>query len=121
VIVTLSVWVAVGTIIKRWSHRILFLGGVSADILSFYPQLKQYLLPHEPPTHLMMFGWCLWILMAFINVSIVEEFFKKLLMAEARYQRAYGKPRNRWLIAEESIFSLENAIFMIVTVLVMAG
>lgn len=119
VIGTLSVWVAVGTMMKKWKPRILFLGGVTADILSFYPQLKQYLLPHEPPTDLMILGWCLWILMAFINIILVEEFFKKLMMTRAMYERHYEKPKDALLIAEESIFSIENGVFMIVTVLVM--
>lgn len=119
VIGTLSLWVAVGTVTKRWSPRILFLGGVTADILSFYPQLKQYLLPHEPPTNLMISGWCLWILMAFINIFLVEEFFKKLTMTKMVYERLYEKSKNALLIIEESIFSLENFIFMIATVFVM--
>jgi hypothetical protein len=36
--------------------RILFLGGVAADVLSFYPQLKQYLGPHDAPTSWMLIG-----------------------------------------------------------------
>jgi ABC-type uncharacterized transport system permease subunit len=119
VIGTLSLWVAVGTVTKKWKPRILFLGGVTADILSFYPQLKQYLLPHEPPTDLMISGWCLWILMAFINVFLVEEFYKKLTMPRTVYEQRYEKSKSMLLIAEESIFSIENGVFMIVTVLVM--
>lgn len=119
VIGALSLWVAVGTFTKKWSHRILFLGGVTADILSFYPQLKQYLLPHEPATQLMMIGWYLWVLMAIINVIMVEGFFKKLLMARLAYESIYKKTKNFWLITEESIFSLENGMLMLVTVLVM--
>ena len=119
VIGTLSMWVAVGTMTKKWKPRILFLGGVTTDVLSFYPQLKQYLLPHEPPTSLMILGWCLWILMAFVNVFLVEEFFKKLTMTRSTYERLYEKQKDALLIAEESIFSIENGVFMIVTVLVM--
>lgn len=119
VVVTLSLWVAVGTVRKEWNSRIIFIGGITADILSFYPQLKQYLLPHEPATQLMMLGWYLWIIMAFINVIVVEEFIKKLVMNELAYASIYGKSKKFWLIVEESAFSLENTVFIVVTVLVM--
>lgn len=119
VITALSVWVAIGTITKKWQPRILFLGGVTADILSFYPQLKQYLLPHEPPTTLMISGWAIWILLAFINVFLVEGFLKKIMTPRTTYEQRYGKPKRLLLIIEESAFSLENGVFMIIITLAM--
>lgn len=119
VITTLSVWVAVGTITKKWQPRILYLGGVTADVLSFYPQLKQYLLPHEPPTPWMIAGWCMFILSTAINVIMVEEMFKKLFMPASEYAAKYEKSKRPLLIFEESIFSLENCLFVAITVIVM--
>lgn len=119
VIMTLSIWVAVGTITKKWQPRILYLGGVSADILSFYPQLKQYLLPHESPTPWMIIGWCMFIASTAINVIMVEEMFKKLFMHASEYAAKYEKPKRPLLILEESIFSLENCLFVAITVVVM--
>lgn len=69
----------------RWAQghtgdvpRIIFLGSVVADILSFYPQIKQYLQPHDAPTNWMLLGWCMWILGAFINVAFVERVLQKI-------------------------------------------
>ncbi|MFA6254305.1 MAG: hypothetical protein WC640_03635 [Candidatus Paceibacterota bacterium] len=118
-IATTSTWVAVGQTTGKWNPRILFLGGVAADILSFYPQLKQYLMPHDAPTSWMIIGWCLWVLGASINVVLVEQLFTKLRMKKEAYEKLYTKPKRPLLIIEESMFSLENGLFMIVTVLVM--
>lgn len=89
--------------------RILFLGSVAADILSFYPQLKQYLEPHDAPTYWMLLGWAMWIVGAFINVALVEKMVQKL----------WNKSKSPFLVLEESAFSLENGLFMIATVVVM--
>jgi hypothetical protein len=111
IIATLSIWVAVGGMTKTWNPRILFLGGIAADVFSFYPQLKQYLEPHEKPTEWMLLGWCMWILGAMINVAFVERLPTKL----------YARTTPPLLALEESGFSLENGFFMLVTVLVMAA
>lgn len=108
-IATISAWVAVGQTTGKWNPRILFLGSVAADILSFYPQLKQYLEPHDEPTYWMLFGWSLWIVGAFINVALVERMCQKL----------YTRAKHPLLVLEESAFSLENGLFMIITVAVM--
>ena len=108
-ITTISIWVAVGQTTGKWDPRILFLGGVAADILSFYPQLKQYLEPHDAPTSWMLLGWGMWIIGAFVNVALVERMVQKLR----------NKSKHPLLILEESAFSLENGLFMIVTVAVM--
>lgn len=119
IIVTLSTWVAVGQMTGKWDSRILFIGGVAADVLSFYPQLKQYLEPHESPTELMFLGWGMWILGAIINVVFVEKLFSKLREDKVVYQQLYGKKKRLMGIVEESLFSLENGIFMMITVIVM--
>jgi len=68
----------------------------------------------------MMAGWCLWILAASVNVVLVEKFLKKLFTTKAAYGQLYQKPKSAWLIIEKSIFSLENCVLMIVTVVVMS-
>jgi hypothetical protein len=119
IIGTISVWAAVGLTTKKWKPRILFLGGIIIDVLSFYPQLKQYLLPHESPTTWMILGWSLWVLGAFINIVLVEKLFKKLTMTKTMYEKSYGKTKKPLLVLEESAFSVENCLFMFITIIVM--
>jgi hypothetical protein len=88
-------------------------------MISYYPQFKQYLLPHELPSRLMIVGWGLWLLMGFANIIVVESFIGKLVTPKAAYERVYGKPKKLGLIVEESAFSLENALFIFVMTLVM--
>lgn len=120
VVGTLSLWTTIGALTSRWSSRLLYWGAIVADLLSFYPQWKQYLLPHDYPTTWMLVGWCCWIGGAAINVVFVEKLFKKLLMPEEEYEREYEKMKKPLLIWEESAFSLENCFFMTVTVFLMA-
>lgn len=108
---TVVVWVTVGKTTGRWNPRILFLGGVTADIISFYPQVKQYLGVQEAPTYWMILGWVMWIAGAAINVIFVERFFHKARLAKTM--------REKLAVLEESAFSIENGFFMIVTVCVM--
>ncbi|MEK9180266.1 MAG: hypothetical protein AAB897_02545 [Patescibacteria group bacterium] len=119
IIGTLALFVAVGTMTKKWNPRILLLGSIAADVLSFYPQMKQYLQPHEPATWLMISGWWLFLLAALANAFFVEEFAKKLLMGEAEYVIAYGRAKNTCRIIEESLLSLENSSLIFVTIVVM--
>jgi hypothetical protein len=51
----------------------------------------------------------MWIAGAFINVVFVERLFRKL----------FDKSKSILLSLEESAFSLENGLFMIITVMVM--
>ncbi len=120
IVTVLSVWVAVGTVTKQWSNHILLLGTIATDIASFYPQLKQYLLPHERPTALLIIGWCLFASGAFVNFVFVERLFAKLGMSEASYMQLYGKnAKSILLILEESAFSVENCVLIIITIFVM--
>ena len=120
IIATLSMWIVVGTVKKKWDPRILYLGGIAADILSFYPQLKQYLLPHEPPTGWLIMAWTMFGIGTFVNFAIVESLFSKLIMSAERYEHVYEKEKRVLLILEESAFSVENFTFIVLTTLVMA-
>ncbi len=119
IIGTLSVWMTVGLTTKKWKPRILFLGGIAADVLSFYPQLKQYLLPHEPPTTWMILGWSLWVLGAFINIVLVEKLFKKITLTKTMNEKPHERTKKTLLILEESAYSVENCLFMFITIIVM--
>ena len=68
IVATLSVWVAVGQQTENWNPRILFWGGILADILSYYPQFKQYLAPHDVITVWLITGWSMFITDMFINM-----------------------------------------------------
>jgi hypothetical protein len=116
---TVCLWLVIGSTMGNWNSRILYWGGILVDILSFYPQLKQYLLPHEPPTVGLLVGWGLWVAIALINVFLVERLFTKLRLTKEQYEKVFAKTKNPFLILEESAFSLENGFFMIVTIFVM--
>ena len=119
IVTTLCVWVSVGMATEKWNPNILYFGGIFADVLSFYPQLKQYLLPHERPTVWMIIGWALFGLGSILNVFFVEHLQKKLLLCQADYTSIYGKEKNLLKIFEESAFSIENTVLISITILVM--
>lgn len=108
-VLVIGTWAAVGTVTKRWNARILYLGSVAVDIVSFYPQLKQYLLPHDPPSGWTLIGWCLFFAGAALNLFAVERFVHKLVQ----------KKQKALLTLEQSALSLENSIFIAITALVM--
>ncbi len=116
---TISVWTVVGQTTGKWSPRILYLGGILAEAFSYYPQWKQYLLPHDPPTRWMLYGWCISMVGVGINILLVERLLNKLLMAKGNYQIHYSKPKSLLSILEESAFSLENCLLGNFTIFLM--
>lgn len=110
-VTVVGTWVVVGQTTKRWSHRILFWGSIIIDIISFYPQLKQYFLPHEPPTLWLLMGWACFLLSVSCNLFLLGRLFFTL------------RPTNekRLLLAEESALSIENIVLIIITMVVMTS
>lgn len=119
IIGTISSWAVVGQTTGKWSPRILYLGGILAEALSYYPQWKQYLLPHDSPTRWMIAGWYLSMTGVVINVVLVEQLFKKLLMTSEQYELRYSKTKHLALIIEESAFSIENCVLGNFTIFLM--
>jgi hypothetical protein len=107
--ITFVVWSAVGAIKRLWSPRILFIGSVAADIISYYPQLKQYFEPHEHPTAWMVSGWLMWWTGSFANILLVERLPQKIWI----------KPQKILVFVEQSAISLESAILILFTTFVM--
>jgi len=108
IVTTLATWAAIGQVKKTWDPRIIFWGGILSDVASFYPQVKQYLLPHDDPTIWLFMGWIMWILAVLISLLKVEQFpttFKK----------------DRRFALKNSAFTIENGTFMLVTVVIMAN
>jgi len=108
-ITVIGAWVVIGQITRRWNHRILFLGSILVDVFSFYPQLKQYLLPHEAPTVWLLIGWTLFLLSALCNLLFVERLFFKLRQTGRKLLPAL----------EESALSIENIVLIAITIGVM--
>lgn len=106
----IALWVLVGQLTGKWSPRILFFGSIAVDLLSFYPQAKQYLLPHEPLSLLGFTGWGMWLLAAIVNLVMAEKFFTIWK----------NSPSKRWQTVESSLLSIEQIIFMIAMILIMA-
>ncbi len=108
-VTVIGTWVVVGQVTKRWNHRILFWGSIITDVLSFYPQLKQYLLPHEPPTLWLLMGWACFLLSVSCNLFLLGRLFFKLRPTDEK----------RLSLAEESALSIENIVLIIITIVVM--
>jgi hypothetical protein len=119
--ITLAVWATLGALTKRWNPRILFLGAVVADMVSYYPQLKQYVLPHEHPTGWALMGWTMFGISSFISLLFVERLPQKCLMDHLGYALAYDEKKDYLKIAEQSAYSLENFFLIIVTVSLMSS
>lgn len=119
VTILVGVWIIVGAATKKWDPRILYLGSIAVDVISFYPQLKQYLLPHESPTRWMITAWVMFALGAFMNIVLVERLPAKLRMDCLTYGMNYNKPKDNLKIFEESAFSIENFLLIMITVVLM--
>jgi len=89
------------------------------DIASFYPLVKQYLMPHESPTVWMLVGWFMALLGPVFSMIFVEKILSKLVIKREQYKELYQKEKNILLILEESGASLENAILYLATFLMM--
>jgi len=80
IVIVVGTWATVGGITKHWNPRILFLGSVAVDVASFYPVIKQYLLPHALPTEFLLLGgrcsfWALsstWFLSMSLSAKLSE-------------------------------------------------
>lgn len=108
-VTVISVWVIIGQTTKRWSHRFLFWGSIAVDICSFYPQIKQYVLPHEEPTIWLLSGWSFFLISVLINLILLgRSFFKHP-----------KRGRQRLLVLEESFLSIENFVLLAVTIIIM--
>lgn len=119
IIATISVWVVVGQQAGKWNPRILFLGSIFADVLSFYPQIKQYLLPHDAPTVWLVIGWSMFIADTLVNLIFVEHFPQKLSTPKDQYEVKYGEPKQTLHLFESSLLSIENMILVSVTLALM--
>ncbi len=108
IVFTLSLWVAAGTTTGKWSPRILYLGAISAEAISYYPQWKQYLLPHESPTSWLLAGWGLSITGVFVNIAFAERFFAKLAMPRELYRSSYQREKSFLRSIEASAYSIES-------------
>lgn len=117
--------VAIATIRRLQGHkgnlpRWLYVGGVLADIASFYPQIMQYLAPHPAPTSWIFVGYAMFLTGVVLTTVFVEQLFAKLRMDESQYELKHGKKKSIVSIFEESFFSLENAILLPITIYLMA-
>lgn len=112
IIITLSLWGTLGQLTGKWDPRILYLGSILADMLSFYPQIKQYLLPHEPATIWLTLGWSIFIIDILVNLLLVEHLPEKLLASRA-------KPKEILHILEHSLLSIENLFFLTLSLVLM--
>lgn len=119
IILVVGVWVTIGKMTGKMDPRILFLGTVFVDMLSFYPQLKQYLLPHEAPTMWLLFGWVMFLFGTFCNLIWVERLFLKLLTPNGTYETRFGETKRVIAIIETSALSIENLILLALTLWIM--
>ena len=117
--IVFGAWITMAQIQNKWNPRILFLGAILIDIASFYPLVKQYLLPHEAPTTWMLIGWFMALLGPILSMIFVEKIFTKIFMKRDEYKELYQKEKSITLIIEESGASLENAILYFITFLTM--
>jgi len=121
IIITVGVWLTVGKVTGKLNDHILFIGVVATDVLSYYPQFKQYLLPHESPTIWLMCGWAMFFLGAICNIVWVDEMFKKLFTPRQVYPARFGgNEKNVLAIFESSAISFENAILIATTIFIMS-
>jgi hypothetical protein len=116
---TLAVWTTYGQISKRWEPRILYLGLIATDVLSFIPMGIQLFLPHPPPTVFCLVGWSCWTAGYAINVFGIDRLVTKLRMAPVLYEATFGQPKTLWGAIEPSIIPAEIGLLNLATVLAM--
>ena len=111
VIIGITCWAAYGTIRKKWDARLLLLGTIAADVLSFYPQNKQYFGPNEAPSYLLFLGMGTWVFSMAFNIVFIDKFF----------QNMFDGKEKRWSILLNSTVSIENFCLLLVTIWVISG
>ena len=97
---------------KKSNPRILYFGNILVDMISFYPQIKQFAGVHDPVSLKTLLGWAMFLLIAVINVFVVERFMKKIAMKDREYEFAFNRKKRVMSILEESLFSIEQSIFI---------
>lgn len=112
IIGTLVAWLLYGMTTNKWSPRVIFWGAILSDVLSFYPQAKQYWGPNEMASIATMSGWYMWLSGASLNVFAVEHVHKKIAQASSW--------REVRMHLEASGFAIEQIIFMILMISVMS-
>jgi hypothetical protein len=117
---TLCLWVVIGVTTKKWSADVLYLGGIIADILSFYPILKQYLERHERATTLGVIAWSMFGIAAFLNFTCVEQLFRRLRLNRPAYAIMFQEEKSLIKIFKNSAFSLENFSLIVITTVLMS-
>ena len=107
----ISCWAAYGAVTKRWDARLLLLATIAADVLSFYPQNKQYFGPNDPPSYLLFTGLGIWVLSMLYNIIFIDKFFQKLVDGDEK----------KGTVILNSMISIENFFLLLVTMYVMSG
>jgi hypothetical protein len=97
---------------KLWDPNIVFYGAILTDLVSFYPQAKQYLLPHDPMTWWGLAGYTMFLLASLLTAFWVEQMYRKLRMGPREYLQTYKKEKRVWGIIKDSLFALEQVVFI---------
>ncbi|MES2203384.1 MAG: hypothetical protein V4474_03630 [Patescibacteria group bacterium] len=111
VIGTLCIWLGHGASTGRWSPKLMFYGAVFADVLSFYPQAKQYIEPHEPMTWLGISCFAMWLIASSIVVIKIDRMpqqLREILQRPLSLQQL----KLGCVVMEKSLFPLEQIVFI---------
>lgn len=107
VVGTICAWIIYGLRTGTWPPRVLYLGFVLAEALSFYPFIKQFWGPSEFVGNWTYLAWVMGVIGPALNLLLVERL-------HARLRIESGKRR----IVEGSLYSLENFLAaLLVTIL----
>lgn len=71
-------WGTYGLIYGTWRGEWLLAGTIFTDVLSFYPQNKQYFGPNEPPSAFLFIGLSLFALSMLYNIVFIEKTVQKI-------------------------------------------
>ena len=105
-----SAWTTYGLIKKKWKYEWLLMGTIFTDVLSFYPQNKQFFGPNEAPSMFLFMGLGLFALSMLYNLAFIEQTIQKIKA---------GEPLTRVILT--SGIATENLILLCVTMYVMSS
>jgi len=105
---------------KEDTPRIVYLGAILSDILSFWPAIKQYLGPHDPVSTLTLTGFCMFFVGVVTSLILVDRPRRMYRMDPIAFKQETGKEKTLYNVFAPSFFAIENAILLPVTIYHMA-
>ena len=111
ILISMLIFSTYGAITKKWDGRILLCGTITSDVLSFYPQYKQYLDPNDPPSYFLLLGLLVWALAMLHNIVLVQKTVQRIRLGNEKVSK----------VLLDAAISVENFVLLLLAIYIMSG